>query len=103
MAPKDGKKKIYATEKDILELQKKINEKLKESYDQYKTNMLFLSTDIPIASLCLPKSLLGILTRNGCQRVYDIFDLDLTKIKGIGVKRRILLTSRLDEFISVSF
>ena len=103
MAPKNGKKKIYATDKDIQELNKKINEKLKLEFDSYKKNMIYMSCDAPIGVLCLPKVIEKILLRIGCNRVYDILDVDLTKIKGFGAKRRAFLTSSLDEFISVSF
>lgn len=82
---------------------KEINDKLKINFNRYKKALLLLSADAPIEVLCLPKVIENILLRDGCVRIYDIFDRDLTKIKGFGDSRIANLTSRLDEFISMSF
>jgi hypothetical protein len=81
----------------------KLNEELKKNFEMYKQNMMLMSLDAPLGVLCLPKVVENLLVRNGCKRVYDIFNLDLAEIKGLGRNRLSILTSRLDEFVCVSF
>ena len=83
--------------KEILE----INKKLLESLDNYRKTMSYMCGDAPIEVLCLPKVIETILISNGCLRVYDLFDRDLTEIKGMGCGRIRQLTARLDEFLPI--
>ena len=78
-----------------------IHRKLIESIERYRKTISYMYGDAPLGVLCLPKIIETTLINNGCFRVYDLFDRDLTKIKGIGHSRIRDLTSRLDEFLSV--
>lgn len=86
-------------EKD-LDLQK-LKKELSKKFDQYQKTMRFMAADAPIAILCLPKQIEESLVSHGCFRVYDIFDLDFTKIKGLNDSRIRDITSRLDQFLSM--
>lgn len=81
---------------------KKINKELLESLQNYRKTISFLAGDAPIEVLCLSKPIEKALISDGCLRVYDLFDRDLTKIKGIGKTRIRELTTSLNQFISVS-
>lgn len=83
-----------------LDLQK-LKEELKKKFSEYNTTMRYLAADAPIGILCLPPALEKILTDQGFLRVYDLFDVDLVKIKGLGVVRVKQLTSCLDQFFSM--
>ena len=83
------------------EMQKAKKELLK-SVKNYHKMMAFMSADAPIGILCLPKDIETILCNQGCLRVYDLLNRDFTKIKGIGKRRIGHLTSRLDQFFSMS-
>lgn len=87
---------------DIAERIKDSQEKLQEDLSHYRKTMYFLGANVPIEVLCLPKSIESVLIADGCVRVYDLINRDFTKIKGIGSRRLALLTSRLDEFLSIS-
>jgi len=80
---------------------RKINKKLLESLQNYRKFVACMSGDLPIGCLCLPKTTEKILIKNGFQRIYDLFDVDLTKIKGIGEVRIRDLTAGLDQFLSM--
>lgn len=90
-------KEVKIKETDI----KKINKKLLESLQNYRKVMSYMIGDMPIGVLCLPKPIEKALLNNGLLRVYDLFDRDLTKIKGIGKVRVRDLTASLDQFISM--
>lgn len=72
--------------------------KVDEAYKKYKESMLYMSCDLPISCLCLPNVIEKILTANGFNRVYDLIKADLTVIRGLGVKRRLILQEKLIEF-----
>lgn len=76
--------------------------KLKEDILHYRKCLSYLSANVPIEVLCLPKVIENALIAEGKVRVYDLFECDLTKIKGLGKNRVELLTARLDEFFSFS-
>lgn len=78
-----------------------IHKRLLESIEGYRKTISYMYGDAPIGVLCLPKVIESVLISNGCLRVYDLFDRDLTEIKGIGHSRIRDLTSRLDEFLAV--
>ena len=77
------------------------NSKLDESLSQYRDVLQYMGANVPIQVLCLPKAMENILLREGCLRVYDMINRDLTKIKGIGDNRIELLRSKLDDFFTV--
>lgn len=78
---------------------KKIREEVLKRYDDYRKTISFLAADAPISVLCLPKSLENILIRNNFLRVYDLLNMDFTKIKGLGVARSRYLATSLDQFV----
>jgi hypothetical protein len=88
-----------AIEQDIK--MQKLREELSKSFKAYRTTMHFLSADAPIEVLCLPKTIENILLDAGCLRVYDLFDVDLTEIKGLGPVRIRDLTARFQQFVSM--
>ena len=79
----------------------KLKEELRKKFDDYQTTMKFMLADAPIEILCLEHKLEKILLDNGFLRIYDIFDVDFTKIKGLGAIRIRNLTSSLDKFFSM--
>ena len=79
----------------------KVKKELMQSYSEYRETIKKMSGDAPIAVLCLDKATENILLRNGFNRVYDLFDRDLTEIKGLGVARSGYLATRLDEFLAM--
>jgi len=81
---------------------KKVNKQLLESLEVYRKTMSFMYGDAPIGVLCLPPIIENALIDYGCLRVYDLFNCDFTKVKGIGASRIRQLTARLDEFFPVS-
>ena len=81
--------------------QKELRKKLLQSLEHYRKTMSYLVGDAPIGVLCLPKATETILLRNNITRVYDLFDRDLTEIKGIGKARVGHLTSSLNQFITM--
>ncbi len=79
----------------------KIRDEVLRKYRDYSKTMAYMAADAPVEVLCLPKTLQNILLDNGFLRVYDLFDMDFTKIKGLGVVRARDLTTRLNEFLSM--
>lgn len=80
----------------------KNKDNLKEDMSHYRQVLSYMEANVPIQVLCLPKVIETALLSDGCLRVYDLFNRDLAKIKGIGRDRLALLTSRLDEFCTIS-
>ena len=80
---------------------REINKKYIESLQNYKKMMTCMVADVPIQTLCLPKTIETILLRQGFLRVYELIGTDLAKIKGIGVIRARDLTARLDQFVAM--
>lgn len=80
---------------------KKIKEELVKKFSEYRTTITFMAADAPIGILCLPKIIENALLDHGLLRIYDLFDCDFTKIKGLGISRVRDLTSRLDQFFSM--
>jgi hypothetical protein len=79
-----------------------IQEKAKKDFQSYKQTLMYMSADVPIEVLCLPKAIENALLREGCLRVYDMFNRDLAKIKGIGRSRIHILIARLDQFLTMA-
>lgn len=82
-------------------IQRQINKKISKSLENYNKLLSFMSSDIPLEALCLDKSTMTILSKYGVSRVFDLINLDFTKVKGIGEVRRRYLTSRLDQFFPI--
>lgn len=82
-------------------LWKKLQEKTAQAVEDYNKVMKFMSGDAPIQILCLDKKTEKILLVNGYERIYDLFDVDFTEIKGLGPVRRWNLTTCLHEFLSM--
>lgn len=80
---------------------KQINKKFVQSLQNYQKIISYMGGDMPIGVLCLPKAIEKALLNSGFDRVYDLFDCDLTKIKGIGKTRIRDLTASLEQFISM--
>ena len=78
-------------------------DELSKSVIRYRNLMDRLEADLPIECLCLPKVIEKKLVNAGCLRVYDVIDVDLTKIKGLGDRRIALLRSCIEQFLPVSF
>jgi len=79
----------------------KIRIEVLKKYEEYNKTMKYMAADAPIEILCLPKAIETILITNGYLRIYDLFDADFTKIKGLGVVRCRDLTACLDQFFSM--
>ena len=86
-------------EKDLHS--EKIRQELLKNLQEFKRTMTYMSADLPIGILCLPTTTENILIAHGILRVYDLFNVDLTKIKGLGDRRIEYITSRLDQFRSM--
>jgi len=89
--------KLFEYEQEIS----KIRIEVLKKYEEYNKTMRYLVADAPIETLCLPKAIETILINNGYIRIYDLFDMDFTKIKGLGIVRCRHLTACLDEFFSM--
>ena len=79
----------------------KLKQELKQKFEDYQTTMKFMLADAPIQILCLKPNVETILLNEGFLRIYDLFDVDLTKVKGLGIARIRDLTARLDQFFSM--
>lgn len=79
----------------------KLKEDLVKSFESYNSTLKYLAADAPIETLCLPASLVDILIGNGILRIYDVFNMDLAKIKGIGPIRLRQLTTSVNQFLSM--
>ena len=79
----------------------KLRLELKKSFNKYRKTIDFMASDCPIQCLCLPTIIERCLLDAGLLRVYDLFDCDFRKVKGLGVTRIRDLTSRLDQFFAM--
>lgn len=80
---------------------KKIRDEVLKKFNDYRKTIAYMSADAPLEILCLPSVIQNALLSHGCLRIYDLFDVDFTKVKGLGVIRIRDLTSRLDQFFSM--
>ena len=90
--------------KENLEYKKQLEQIRKEvvlKFQNYNKTLLYMTGDAPLGILCLPPIIEKCLLDHGCLRVYDLFNVDFTKVKGLGIARIRDLTSRLDEFCSM--
>ena len=81
---------------------KKIGKEVLKTVKTYANVLKIMACDMPIESLCLPKELNSILIKAGYLRVYDILDINLTEIKGVGVVRANMISARLQELCLIS-
>lgn len=79
----------------------KLKQELRQKFQEYQTTMKFMLADAPIEVLCLNPAIEKILLDQGFLRIYDLFNVDLVKIKGFGAVRIRNLTSSLDKFFSM--
>lgn len=93
----DTVKKNIEYEQQMMKLRKDVLEK----FEGYRTTLNYMAADAPLEILCLPPAIHKALLNHGCLRVYDVFDLDFTKVKGLGVTRIRDLTACLDQFFSM--
>ena len=77
-------------------------ENYKKDLAHYRKTICYMEANVPIEVLCLPTVIQNALVNDGCLRVYDLINRDLTKIKGLGSTRLRILTASLDEFLTVS-
>ncbi len=87
---------------ESVKIDENVKEDFKKDLQNYRKTMFYMSGNVPIQVLCLPKEIENSLIRADFIRVYDLFGIDLTEIKGIGRSRASLLATRLDEFFTVS-
>lgn len=78
---------------------KKIAQNLDKSIKKYRGILSIMGADAPIGMLCLPSSTEKILINNGILRIYDLFNLELSEIKGLGTIRIRDITTRLNQFV----
>lgn len=79
----------------------KIREEVAKRFVGYRKTLNYMAADAPLGVLCLPTVIYNALFAHGCRRVYDLFDCDFTKVKGLGVGRIRDLTACLDEFFAM--
>lgn len=78
-----------------------IKEEVVQKFSEYRTILNYMAADAPIGALCLPPVIENALFSHGCLRIYDLFDLDFSKVKGLGIRRVGKLTACLDKFFSM--
>ena len=71
--------------------------------EEYQKTVTYMAADAPISVLCLPKNIEKTLLRQGCLRVYDMIDRDLTKIEGLSDSAARHLAASLNQFLSMCF
>ena len=96
----DDDKDIAETFDQDMEMAR-LKKELAKRFQDYQKTMKYMVADAPIGVLCLPPAIENILLDQGFLRVYDLFDADLVKIKGMGVSRIKQLTASLDKFFSM--
>ena len=78
-----------------------LREQVSKKFNEYRTTLNYMAADAPIGTLCLPLVIENALLAHGCLRIYDLFNLNFTEVKGLGVRRVEELTSSLDKFFSM--
>jgi len=97
--PGNLENKDYQLEQEMM--MAKLREELLQKFKDYRQTINYMAADAPIEVLCLPKAIESVLLANNILRIYDVFDVDFTKVKGLGVVRIRYLTSCLDQFFSM--
>jgi len=80
---------------------RKIREEVVKKFSEYRNTLNYMAADAPIEVLCLPAVIQSALLAHGALRIYDLFNCDFTKVKGLGVRRIGDLTACLDKFFSM--
>lgn len=80
---------------------KKIREEVLKRFDDYRNTISYMAADAPIEILCLPNVIQNALIAHGCLRIYDLFNVDFTEVKGLGIRRIRELTTCLDKFFAM--
>lgn len=93
----DAVKKNFEYEEQM----KKIREEVAKKFIEYRKTLTYMATDAPLGILCLAPVIENALLAHGCLRIYDLFDCDFTKVKGLGIRRIGDLTASLDKFFSM--
>lgn len=83
------------------EKMRKIKEEIAKKFTDYRTTLNYMAADAPISTLCLAPAIENALLAHGCLRIYDLFDCDFTKIKGLGISRIRDLTTSLNKFFAM--
>ena len=79
----------------------RLKQELRKKFHEYEVTMKYMLADAPIEILCLKPAIQDILLSEGLLRIYDLFNVDLVKVKGLGIVRIKELTARLDQFFSM--
>ncbi len=79
----------------------KMREELAKGFAEYRNSISFMVADAPISVLCLTPVIENALLDHGFLRVYDLFNRDFTKVKGLGATRIRELTASLDKFLAM--
>ena len=78
-----------------------IKDELIKNLNNYRKTINYMLGDAPLGCLGLNPATEKCLLNHGCLRIYDLFDLDFVKVKGLGVVRIRDLTTCLDKFLSM--
>ena len=78
-----------------------LKKELVQKFNEYQTTIRFMAADAPIEILGLPTAINNALLTHGCFRIYDLFNCDFTKVKGLGPSRLSELTTCFDQFLSM--
>jgi hypothetical protein len=79
----------------------KLHAEVLSRFAGYKKTMRYMSGDMPISALCLPKKLEKKLLDRDFLRVFELFDVDFTKVEWLDKAETRDLTARLNEFIAM--
>ena len=92
----------FEEKNNVIVLDKeKIAAELLKSLENYRKNMAYMAADAPLSILNIPKSVQKVLNNQGIERIYDLIDLDFTKIIGISESRIAAIKQSVDEFLSM--
>ena len=84
-----------------IERKENVKRELIKSFDRYQKVMSLMAVDGPISVLGLPKNIQKILEDNGILRLYEVLNMNLTKIEGLTDMDRTRLASSLNKFSSM--
>ena len=84
-----------------IEKRENVKRELIKSFGRYQKVMSLMAVDGPVSILGLPKNIQKILEDNGILRLYEILNIDLTKIEGLSDIELKRLTASLDKFSSM--
>ena len=72
-----------------------------KDFQDYSRMLAFVKGDVPLEVLCLSKTILSVLHREGFTRVNELLAKDISTIKGLGISRIGDLTTSLNKFFSI--